>query len=132
MAKKRNARNAQKLKADVERLRADLKQSEAKRAKWKKRATRAETAVTDLRTRLGQAENRAGNAPSISQENAPAESQAHTAKLSGAADRRSSGREASTRPDASWTVAQLREEARRRGLTGLSGKPKAELITALT
>jgi hypothetical protein len=35
-------------------------------------------------------------------------------------------------PDASWTVAELRAEARPRGLTGLSRKSKAEIIAALT
>ncbi len=34
-------------------------------------------------------------------------------------------------PDDSWTVAQLRAEARTRGLTGLSRKTKAELLAAL-
>ena len=35
-------------------------------------------------------------------------------------------------PDASWTVVRLRQEARARGLTGMSGKPKAEVLAALT
>ena len=34
-------------------------------------------------------------------------------------------------PDDSWTVAQLREEARTRGLAGMSRKNKAELLAAL-
>ena len=37
-----------------------------------------------------------------------------------------------TAPDQTWTVAQLRAEARARGLAGFSNKPKAQLITALT
>ena len=35
-------------------------------------------------------------------------------------------------PDMSWTVVRLRAEARARGLTGLSSKPKAEILAALT
>jgi hypothetical protein len=35
-------------------------------------------------------------------------------------------------PDASWTVVRLREEARARGLTGMSKKSKAEVLAALT
>ena len=35
------------------------------------------------------------------------------------------------RPDSTWTVVQLRAEARARGLTGLSNKSKAELLDAL-
>ncbi len=36
-----------------------------------------------------------------------------------------------TVPDETWSVVQLRAEARARGLTGLSNKTKAQLITAL-
>jgi len=35
-------------------------------------------------------------------------------------------------PDQTWSVVQLRAEARRRGLVGLSNKPKADLIAALS
>jgi Rho termination factor-like protein len=38
---------------------------------------------------------------------------------------------AGSTPDDSWTVAELREEARSRGLTGYSRKKKAELLAAL-
>jgi hypothetical protein len=37
-----------------------------------------------------------------------------------------------TIPDETWTVVQLRAEARARGLAGLSNKPKAQLLSALT
>jgi len=36
-----------------------------------------------------------------------------------------------TTPDDSWTVADLREEAKRRGLTGYSKLTKSELLAAL-
>jgi hypothetical protein len=36
-----------------------------------------------------------------------------------------------SRPDDSWTVADLRAEAKRRGLTGYSRKSKAELLADL-
>jgi len=35
-------------------------------------------------------------------------------------------------PNESWSVIQLRAEARTRGLVGLSNKPKADLIAALS
>ncbi len=35
-------------------------------------------------------------------------------------------------PDERWSVVQLRAEARARGLVGLSNKPKAELLAALS
>ncbi len=35
-------------------------------------------------------------------------------------------------PDATWTVLQLRAEARRRGVAGMSNKSKAQLLAALS
>ncbi len=35
-------------------------------------------------------------------------------------------------PDETWTVVQLRAEAHSRGLVGMSNKPKAQLLGALT
>ncbi len=37
-----------------------------------------------------------------------------------------------TVPDQTWSVVQLRAEARARGLVGMSNKPKAELLAALS
>ena len=37
-----------------------------------------------------------------------------------------------TIPDQTWTVVQLRAEARARGIAGMSNKPKAKLLAALT
>lgn len=39
---------------------------------------------------------------------------------------------AATRPDDTWSVVQLRAEARARGLTGMSSKTKAQLLAALS
>lgn len=45
---------------------------------------------------------------------------------------RANGTDPATTPNETWTVAQLRAEARNRGLTGMSNKPKAQLLSALT
>lgn len=37
-----------------------------------------------------------------------------------------------TLPDDTWSVVQLRAEARARGLVGMSNKPKAQLVAALS
>ena len=37
-----------------------------------------------------------------------------------------------TAPDETWSVVQLRTEARARGLVGTSNKPKAQLLAALS
>jgi hypothetical protein len=44
--------------------------------------------------------------------------------------RRSAGG-GSSAPNSSWTVAQLRQEARARGITGVSRMRKADLLEAL-
>jgi len=43
-----------------------------------------------------------------------------------------STRERASVPDKTWTVAQLRAEARARGMSGMSSKAKAELLAALS
>ncbi|CAA9368370.1 MAG: hypothetical protein AVDCRST_MAG32-310 [uncultured Nocardioides sp.] len=107
---KKKASKEQKLRAALAEVEAELKQSERKRATWKKRATRAEAALADVQGQLRRAETDAGEALDGAEVTPPA----------------------APRADASWTVAQLREEARRRGVGGLSGKPKAELLRALS
>jgi hypothetical protein len=37
-----------------------------------------------------------------------------------------------TVPDETWSVVELRAEARARGLVGMSNKPKAQLLAALS
>jgi hypothetical protein len=123
---KKKASSDQKLKATAKQLRADLKESEAKRTAWKKRATKAEKSVADLQSRLRRADKQARKALEQSRASvpvdAPAPATSHVA---------TSTTDAPTGPDASWTVVQLRAEGRRRGLSGLSGKSKAELVEAL-
>ena len=109
VAKKKASSKERKLEERLEQVRAELAESEGKRARWKKRATRAEAALADLQDQLRRGESDAREAFGEAQATTPA----------------------APRADASWTVAQLREEARRRGMSGLSGKPKAELLRAL-
>ena len=128
MAKKKRSTSDQQLKATLKELRSDLKASEAKRTSWKKRATKAEATVVDLRTRLKRAERQATKArkKSVALATAPASPPV----LSTPAEA-PSAQPAAAAPDDTWTVVRLRAEARRRGLTGLSGKTKAELLAAL-
>jgi hypothetical protein len=132
MANKKNTSSDEKLKATLKQLRGDLKQSETKRAAWKKRATKAEKAVADLRSRLQQADKQARKALKRSRSETSTRDTASDLDSSRPGTTPGATTEATPGPDASWTVAQLRAEARRRGLTGLSNKPKSELLEALT
>jgi hypothetical protein len=134
-ASKRSASDDKDLKATVKKLRTRLDKAEASAKRWKKEARRQQEAaarsdrqVQKLSKRLDKASRAAessevGTRPKVvipqvvvnpeapSMTDAPA-----TAAIS---------------PDATWTVLELRAEARSRGLTGLSRKSKAELLSAL-
>jgi hypothetical protein len=54
------------------------------------------------------------------------------AAASGRPAAKPTGADGLTTPNPTWTVVQLRAEARARGLAGMSNKPKAKLLAALT
>jgi hypothetical protein len=114
-------------KATIKKLRSDLASAQDKRDRWKKRAVKAEATAADLQSRLKVTEKSLKKArkarPAPAAASAPAAATAPTPEDEPALE--------SVAPDAEWTVAQLRAEARRRGLTGLSNKPKAQLLAAL-
>ena len=58
-------------------------------------------------------------------------SRTSTSSTGGSAGGATGGSTAGSRPDDSWTVADLRAEAKRRGLSGYSRKSKAELLDDL-
>ncbi|WP_221634013.1 hypothetical protein [Nocardioides luti] len=128
MAKKKPTAE-QKLTATVADLRAALERSQDKRAAWKKRATKAEARVVRLERRLAKVEKKARKLVGEVAAEVPAEVVA-AAPVEAPAGARTEVSVAAT-PDSTWTVAQLRDEARRRGLTGLSGKTKAQVLAAL-
>ncbi|GAA4348043.1 hypothetical protein [Angustibacter luteus] len=112
MAKKKPKSAADKQhEATIKQLRTDLKSAEAKRDSWKQRATKAEASAAELRSQLKVTKK------SLKKSRKPSAAEVPAVAAAG--------------PDAEWTVVQLRAEARRRGLTGLSNKPKAELLAAL-
>jgi hypothetical protein len=128
-SKKRSASNEKELKATIAKLRSKLERAETRAEGWKKNAGhhkkalgQSEAQVKKLQKRLAKANrpSRPGKKSAGSKVAAVVEAASSAAVAEGAAT-----------PDESWTVVQLREEARARGLTGLSGKPKAELLAAL-
>ena len=134
--KKSKSDSSTTVKADAKKLRSELASAEAKRDRWKKRAVTAEAAAADLRARLTKVEKkleraRKADVPATAASSSdgspaaaglPAPSTAEVPATPGASD---------GKPDAGWTVAELRAEARRRGIAGVSRKPKAELLAAL-
>lgn len=69
--------------------------------------------------------------PKASAKASPTASEKASAKA-GPKPSESAPAEATSTPDKTWTVAQLRAEARARGITGMSNKPKAQLLAALS
>lgn len=134
VSKKRAALHEAELKATVKKLSSKLERAEAKAERWKKTADRHKSAAAQseaqtkkLRKRLAKAI--ASSRPATAAlEVVPVEVQTPVEVETPVVV----ATEAPATPDASWTVAQLRDEARARGLTGLSGKPKAELLAALS
>ena len=137
--KKAKSDSTKAVKAQVKKLRSELASAESKRDRWKKRAIKAEAAAADFQTRLKVAEKSLKKATKVrapAMPASPSEAPAATADVpaapsvgespatEGAADARE--------PDASWTVTELRAEARRRGIVGMSRKPKAEVLAALS
>ena len=131
-AKKKSSSSEKQLKATIKKLKAKLKSADAKASRWQKKAKRHQAAlaasqkrVTKLEKKLAEA-RRTASGPSATRDELPSPTEVVAAETSDAA-----GQPTST-PDMSWTVVRLRAEARARGMTGLSSKPKAEILAALT
>ncbi|QWZ10087.1 hypothetical protein KRR39_10320 [Nocardioides panacis] len=135
--KKVKSSSAKPDKAEVKMLRSRLASAESKRDKWKKRAVKAEAVTADLQARLKLAEKRLKKErkATVSAEAAsrvevpPAPIEVASARPGQVAS--VDAAPGAKGPDGTWTVAELRAEARRRGIPGLSRKSKAELLAAL-
>lgn len=125
------------LSKEITALRSQLTRTETKLTRTEERAKRWKTETTAARTAAARSDTRAEKlqrkldraATSLEPVKAVAPAEAAATDRPAAEPTTPDG---VTRPDATWTVAQLRAEARARGLTGLSGKPKAQILAALT
>ena len=106
-AKKELTTTIKQLRSKLDRADHEMKRLKSKAARLKKNNTELETQVKNLK----KANKR------LEKASTPALSPTVTSPT--------------VSPDASWTVVQLRAEARTRGLPGLSRKTKAELLAAL-
>ena len=125
MSAKKRSSAEKDLEKTVRKLRTQLERSDAKAKHWKKKAGQADKAVTTSQTRVKKLERRLEKASAPATR--PVEESA--AQEAPAVSEEPSATEAG--PDSSWTVVQLRAEARSRGLSGLSNKSKAQLLDAL-
>lgn len=155
MAKSKTGSAAKRSQTEVRELRAQLKRAQKETERWKRKAAQLEkahaAAVAEAekrtkqrdkaRRRLQQPALAAWAEPTASGPVNPAPVGVAAPPMDGAPDQAavaelvvpdpSATSEGVAQPDESWTVARLREEARARGLTGVSGKTKAQLLDAL-
>lgn len=135
-AKKSSVSKAE-LKSSLSTTRTQLTKTEAKLAKardkterWKKEATAQRKAAARAGARvekLQQKLDRAADTVAPTQSSEPVE-----AVAAGRPVTQSTAPDGVIVPDESWTVVQLRAEARARGLVGVSNTPKARLLAALS
>jgi hypothetical protein len=135
--KKRSSTPEKALKGTVKGLRTKLERAEARAERWKARAGRFEKAAAESRTQVRKLTKRfekAATGPLMPRADPPHTSSRSHGEAPGpsAPDSQGSARRPATAPDASWTVARLRDEARSRGLTGYSGRTKAQLLELLS
>jgi hypothetical protein len=133
-AKKKSAPADKDLQRTVKKLRSQLDRADARADKWKKRAAQLEksVALSEARAKkLSKKLAKASSSPTAAPIPALAEADGPTDVADSPTTDSSEVADAAA-PDAGWTVVQLRAEARSRGLTGLSGKSKAQLLEALT
>jgi chromosome segregation ATPase len=134
---KKSSRSKKNLKKDLTDLRSRLSKTETKLEKAEEKAQRWKREANAQRTSATRAGARAERLQKKLDAAAGAlEPTKATGPVEAAASGRPSGAPTTpdgvTLPDKSWTVVQLRAEARARGLIGTSNRTKAELIAALT
>jgi len=140
-AKIRSAPARKELKATVKELRSKLDRAHAKAERLKSKVARLEAAKAELEARvkaLKKLNKRLEKAPRPLERRSPVAKEPATvtdiptsALPSAAVGPTPSPAPVSVSPDASWTVVQLRAEARSRGIDGLSRKSKAQLLAVL-
>ena len=134
--KKLNATN-QELKRTLAVVRGQLTKSETKLTKatgkaerWKKEAAAQRRASSRSGVRVEKLQKKLGRAAAALEPiRAPGPMEA---AASGGPVAEPTAADRVTGPDETWSVVQLRAEARARGLVGMSNKPKAQLLAALS
>ncbi len=132
MATKKKSSSKKQLKSKIKKLKARLKRANAKATRWKKKAKRRQATAASSQARVAKLEKKLAEArrttspTSATRDELPSPTELVVPETTDSADQLTS------LPDASWTVVRLRAEAKARGLSGMSGKSKAELLASLT
>ena len=126
-AKNRSGSAEKELKTTVRKLRAKLDRADARAERLKTKAAGLEETAAELEAHVKKLKKRLKKASRPAETDVATPGPALTTVDPSPADTS----QPAVSPDASWTVVQLRAEARSRGLTGLSGKSKAQLLAAL-
>lgn len=131
-AKKKRSSAEKKMEATIRKLETKLERAEARATRWKEKSKQTQAEVVTLKTRAAKVDKRSSATRDSVRQAAPMLEPA-TSAGPGPSDRSiPADPTPTTTPNTSWTVAQLRAEARSRGLTGLSTKTKPQLVAALT
>ena len=125
------------LEKSLSSLRGELTKTEKALAKarnraerWRKEAKVQKRSASRARARVERLHRKLDGA-SAAREPAPAQAPMDVGP-SGRPVAESATVDSVTSPDETWSVVQLRAEARARGLTGMSNKTKAQLLAALS
>ena len=144
-AKKKLRAKVKKLKSKVKKLKRKVARADGNTARWEQKATQNNATIASLQERVAKRDKQLSKAKRTARHLEPLREDAglsgedvpelaEVAPPTKAEDARIvvvTG-EPAHEPDETWTVVRLRAEARSRGITGLSGKTKAELLAALT
>ena len=118
------------LRGELATTKKALKKANDRADRWRKQAKEQKGAAKRARAQVEKLQHKLGGASAAFQEvQAPAPMERIASVRPVAA---STTVDAVTVPDETWSVVQLRAEARARGLTGMSNKTKAQLLTALS
>ena len=118
------------LRGELATTKKALEKAKNRADRWRKQAKDQKRAAQRARARVEKLRRKLAGASAAARKRcrrAPMEGLASVAPVA-----ESRTVEAVTVPDETWTVVQLRAEARARGLTGMSNKTKAQLLTALS
>jgi hypothetical protein len=141
VAAKKRSTTERELKREVKTLRSKLERADARANRWKAKARRADEGQAQAQAQVKKLNKRLDKATRPGQIRVSTPPRATSTPTTdpvpssdaAALETQSTARtQARSAPDATWTVVRLREEARARGLTGVSGKTKAQLLTLLT
>ena len=117
------------LRGELATTKKALEKSKARADRWRKQSKDQKRAAQRARARIEKLQRKLAGA-SASSAKVQAAPMAGLASVTPVAESRTV--EAVPVPDETWTVVQLRAEARAQGLTGMSNKTKAQLLTALS